>query len=80
MYIKSLSGRYNLVEFNFYGTNVGNDTIFILELLIDCPIDKFEPIEGVITIEENQQIYIFNDFKIDEWYQAGEYIKVVCIK
>ena len=80
MYINSLNRRYNLVEFNLYGTNIGSDVVFILELLINCPIDEFEPMEGALTIDGSQQMYAFDGFEANEWYEVGDCVKVVYVK
>lgn len=80
MYITSLDRRYNLNEFNFYGTTGDSSVIYVLELFIDCSINEFEALSGVITVHDGDKTYSFEGFELNEWYKEGEGIKIVYVK
>lgn len=80
MYITSLDRRYDLNEFNFYGMVSDSGVTYVLELFIDCSINKFEALSGVITIHDGEKTYSFEGFELNEWYKEGEGVKIVYIK
>ena len=81
MYINSLGRRYNLVEFNLYGTGAvdGGET-YVLEMLIECTLDEFEKAESSFAIQILGSCYVLDDFRIDEYYEEGDGVKVVYVK
>ena len=81
MYIDSFKKRYDLVEFNFYGTYVGEKATYVLEMLINCSIDEFDKDEfNEIVIVDKEQSYVFVDFEVNEYYEEDDCIKVVLVK
>lgn len=81
MYIETLGKRYNLVEFNSYGTYIGDTPNYVLELLIDCTIEEFDKDDFKSTIIINaDQYHIFFCYKLSEWYEENGYIKVICVR
>lgn len=80
MYITSLNKQYDLLEFDLYVTkNSANGATYVLELLIDCIIDKFEPINEDFTVKDERD-YAFNGFKLSEWYEENGMVRVVYVK
>lgn len=82
MYIKSFQTEYNLTEFHHYVNHVGDDTVNVLELLIDCPIEEFveEDLTSIFVIEDEKQTYVFSWYKVDEFYEVDGLVKVVLVK
>ena len=81
MYIDSFKKRYDLVEFNFYGTYVGEKATYVLEMLINCSIDGFDKNEfNEIVIVDEEQSYVFVGFEVNEYYEEDNCIKVVLVK
>lgn len=82
MHINSFDLRYNLVEFNFYVTHITDTTTCILELLINCSIEEFEEngLDRVIIVEDGKKSYVFVGYEVNEYYEEGEYVRVVCVK
>lgn len=80
MYMISLNKQYNLVEFDLYVTKNGaKGATYVLELLIDCTIDKFEPINEDFIIKDERD-YTFNGFELSEWYEENGMVRVVYVK
>lgn len=80
MYMTSLNKQYNLVEFDLYVTKNGvKGATYVLELLIDCIIDEFEPINEDFIIKDERD-YVFNGFEISEWYEENGMVRVVYVK
>lgn len=81
MYIETLGKRYNLVEFNSYGTYIGDKPSYVLELLLDCTVDDFDKndFKGTIIISADQY-HIFFCYELSEWYEEDGCVKVICVK
>lgn len=81
MYIKSFDKRYNLIEFNIYGTGAIDDGTYVLELLIDCSIDEFEEngLDEVIVLYADRT-YMLIDYQVNEFYGEDGYVRVICVK
>lgn len=41
MYIKSFNSQYELVEYHHYVNYVDDKVVNLVELIINCPIEKF---------------------------------------
>ena len=82
MRITSFNSHYNLIEFNFYITTINDKCACVLDLLIDCPTDIFEEqnFDTSLIIEADEQFYVFTDYEVNEYYQEGNYVRVVCVK
>ena len=81
MYINSLGRRYNLVEFNLYGTGaVDGEETYVLEMLIECTLDEFEKAESPFAVQILGSCYVLDDFRIDEYYEESDGVKVVYVK
>lgn len=82
MHIKSFNSHYNLIEFNFYITTINDKCSCVLELLIDCLIDNFDEqsFDKTLIIETDEQIYVFSNYEVNEYYSDGSYTRVVCVK
>lgn len=82
MHINSFDSRYNLKEITHYITEVSDNLVYVLELLIGCPIELFnsEKFGETIKVETNDKIYTFSNYKVTEYYKEGNYLKVVCVK
>lgn len=82
MLIKSFNSQFNLDEFHFYMNEIGNETVCLLELLIDCPVDEFveEEFGNVMLIETDEQSYVFSGYSVEEYFEEDGLLKVICVK
>lgn len=79
MYITSLDKHYNLIEFDLYATENGSGATYVLDLLIDCLVDEFEPMDEMV-VTEGEKSYEFNGFQLNEWYEENGKVRVVYVK
>ena len=82
MYIKSFNSEYELIEYHHFVNNVNGEVINLVELVIDCPIEKFveEDFNSIFLIETDHQTHVFSWYKVDEYYEENGYLKVVLVK
>lgn len=82
MQVKSYNSLYDLVEFHHYVTQVEDNTVSVLELQLDCSIDDFDEDDftSIFVIEDHKQTYVFSWYKVTEYYEENDGVKVVCIK
>lgn len=82
MKLKSFNAEYNVCEFHHYVNYVDGDTVSVVELLMDCPLEKFveKDLTSIFVIEDEKQTYVFSWYKVDEFYEVDELVKVVLVK
>ena len=82
MNLKSFNAEYNLMEYHHYVNHVDDKVVNLVELIIDCPIDKFveDDLTSIFVIESENQTHVFSWYKVDEYYEENGYLKVVLVK
>lgn len=84
MKVKTLSTRYNLLEFHHYIDEIEpNELISVLELLIESTdLNSIEKdFTNIFVIETNNQSYVFSNYTISEFYIVDDkYIRISCVK
>ena len=61
---------------------IGNETVCLLELLVDCSVDEFleEEFGNVMLIETDEQSYVFSGYSVEEYFEENGLLKVICVK
>ncbi len=82
MNLKSFNSEYNLMEYHHYVNHVDDKVVNLVELVIDCPIDKFveDDFTSIFVIEAENQTHVFSWYKVDEYYEENGYLKVILVK
>ena len=82
MYIKSFNSQYELIEYHHYVNYVDDKVVNLVELIIDCPIEKFaeDDFTSIFIIETDHQTHVFSWYTIDEYYAENGYLKVILVK
>lgn len=82
MNLKTFNSEYNVAEFHHYINHVSDEIVSLVELLIDCPIDKFveEDLTSIFVIETDRQTHVFSWYKVDEYYEENGLLKVILVK
>ena len=83
MKVKTFEAEYELIEFNHYIDYNGEDTISVVDLVVES--DNIEFIENefnnIFVIEANELTYVFSGYEINECYEVGsKLIRVICVK
>ena len=82
MYIKSFNSQYELIEYHHYVNHVDDKVVNLVELIIDCPIEKFveDDFTSIFIIETDHQTHVFSWYEVSEYYEENGYLKVVLVK
>ncbi len=84
MKAKTFEAQYKVIDFNLYIENEGDETISIVDFVIESDdIDYVtEEFSNIFVIENDNRIsYLFADYKLSECYEIGEgLIRIICIK
>lgn len=83
MEVKTFQSNYDLTEFHSYITQINNDYINVVELLLNTnELDFIEKdFANTFIIETDKQTYVFSGYEVDEYYPIeNELVKVVCVK
>lgn len=82
MYIKSFNSEYELIEYHHFVNYVDDRVVNLVELVIDCPIEKFveEDFTSIFIIETDKQTHVFSWYTVDEYYEENGYLKVILVK
>ena len=82
MKVISFNLDYEVIEFNYFITEIEDKPITVLELLINCKIDDFyeEDFNSIFVFKTADLTYVFSGFKVEEFYEEGQYLHVTCVK
>lgn len=83
MEVKTFQSNYDLTEFHSYITQINDDCINVVELLLNTnELDFIEKdFANTFVIETDKQTYVFSGYEVDEYYPIeNELVKVVCVK
>ena len=83
MHLKTPNNQYDIVEFSLLVTPNGRECTSVLELLIDYPFEEFDDSEfeqKSFTFSSCHLSHIFSDFEVNEFYEEGDFIRVILVK
>ena len=83
MKVKTFQSNYDITEFHSYITQINDDYIHVVELLLNTTELNFieKDFANIFVIETDKQTYIFSGYEVDEYYTVENgLVKVVCIK
>lgn len=85
MQIKSFENTYNLVEFNLYIDGAGAKCVRVVDLLFESSLDRFtdeveKSFEEKFNVEIEGEVYLFEGYRVSEFYEVNSLLKVICEK
>ena len=82
MYICNIHTQYNLVEFSYIVTENNGKEVSVLDMLVDLPLEEFDEniLEEIFFIITSHTSYTFSNFEINEFYDEGDFIRIICVK
>lgn len=82
MEVVSCNLHYNVEEFSFLVTQMEDECVSVLELLVDCKMEDFdeEDFNNTFVINTEDLTYVFPDFKVHEYFEDKGCIRVVCVR